>query len=355
MKRLFLALLLLACPLFAGYSKIRQGTIDHTQAGASNSTNFSVLVNITATDLKTVGNGGSVTNASGFDIVVTSDAACSTVLPFERVLYVATTGQLVMFFQQATLSHTVDGTVYLCDGNAAITTDQSNKTGTWDSNYGGVYHFQESAHPYNDSTTNAKNSTSGTDPSQVTGLFGNAQSFVAASDQQINFSSSPLPGSEGSDLWTISAWVKKPNSTGNTVIFESRTSGSPGGPIFYIAGSTGFATGFFGPSGPSVTGSTNLEDNAWHYLVLTGVELYVDGSPIASWTINQSSSGTAIIGNSYATDWTTFTMQEAHVSSIARSADWVTAEYNNQKSGSTFLTFAAPVTPATGGGFPIVM
>jgi hypothetical protein len=38
-------------------------------------------------------------------------------------------------------------------------------------------------------------------------------------------------------------------------------------------------------------------------------------------------------------------IDEARISNVARSADWITTEYNNQNSPATFYTIAAAATP----------
>ncbi|MCZ6476940.1 MAG: hypothetical protein O6851_01285, partial [Gemmatimonadetes bacterium] len=50
-------------------------------------TNFALLVSATLVDLKTVANGGNVQNASGFDIIFTSDQAGNTRLAHEIERY----------------------------------------------------------------------------------------------------------------------------------------------------------------------------------------------------------------------------------------------------------------------------
>ena len=60
-----------------GYTSMRAITISHTQVPNTNQVNFPVLISLPAntyTDLKTTSNGGSVTNANGYDILFTSDA-----------------------------------------------------------------------------------------------------------------------------------------------------------------------------------------------------------------------------------------------------------------------------------------
>jgi hypothetical protein len=212
-------------------------------------------------------------------------------------------------------------------------------------------HLAESSGPYLDSTSNARNSTSATNPTQTAGLFGNAQSFVTASSNKILtplFTVSPVgPGS-----FTISGWMKNPSTSHYGLLWDGRVSSAGGGVLLYEPISTGFGTFFMNTSGASnvsIAGSTNLADNAWHYLVAGlhagdgACKLYVDGAFITSGGNVQGFSSTGYIGASFDGVFGTQTIQETRWSSTARSADWITAEYNNQKSGSTMLTISSPL------------
>jgi hypothetical protein len=129
----------------SGYGYARAVTIDHTKVWNADQANFPVLVSVTAdTLLASVGNSGHVSSASGYDIIFTSDAGCSTKLNHEVETWNASTGQFTAWVQIPMLSHTADTTSYLCYGNPAITTDQSNRTGVWDSDFKAVIHFGSS-------------------------------------------------------------------------------------------------------------------------------------------------------------------------------------------------------------------
>ena len=80
-----------------GYTNMRAITINHTQVPNTDQTNFPVLISLPANtyaDLKTTANGGSVTNANGYDILFTSDAAGTLPLAYERESYNGATGAM---------------------------------------------------------------------------------------------------------------------------------------------------------------------------------------------------------------------------------------------------------------------
>jgi len=76
---------LAAAALFQGngYSYRRAITIDHTKVPNTDQSNFPVLISGTYSYLATVPNSGNVQNANGYDVIFTSDAACTTKLNHE--------------------------------------------------------------------------------------------------------------------------------------------------------------------------------------------------------------------------------------------------------------------------------
>jgi hypothetical protein len=124
-----------AQPWSNGYAHRRVITIDHTKVPNTDQTNFPALISGTYSDLAITTNGGNVTNSNGYDIIFTSDAGGATALPYERESYNAATGAVNFWVQVPTLSHTSDTIIYMFYGNSTVTTDQTNKTAVWDSNY----------------------------------------------------------------------------------------------------------------------------------------------------------------------------------------------------------------------------
>ena len=110
--------------------------------------------------IATTANGGNVTSSNGYDIIFTSDAAGTDILPFEQESYNPTTGAVNYWVQIPMVRHTTDTMFYMFYGNSAVKSDLSNKTGVWDSNYVGVWHLPNgSGLSPNESTTNENNGT----------------------------------------------------------------------------------------------------------------------------------------------------------------------------------------------------
>src|SRR3990167_2791470 len=180
-----------------GYLYSATITIDHTKVPNTDQTNFPVLVSGTydgtggEPDLRTTGNGGKVTDTGGDDIVFTSDSACATLLDWEVETYTAASGVVNYWVEVPTVATASDTVFYMCYGNASITSDQSDPTGTWDTNFKGVWHLGETVadegtvtDAYADSTTN-NNDGDQQGPDDIAGKVGNGQDFDGTNDYAI--------------------------------------------------------------------------------------------------------------------------------------------------------------------------
>ena len=130
------------------FSYYRSIVIDHTQCGSSNSSAFPVLVSLSDTTLKSVGNGGHVQNSNGYDIQFFADSGLTTRIAAERESYNASSGSYIGWVPVGTLSASSDLTIYIAYGDASIIADPNSALyfGTayvWNSHYKAVYHFNE--------------------------------------------------------------------------------------------------------------------------------------------------------------------------------------------------------------------
>ena len=378
-------LLITAAGGCAGYLYQRSVTIDRTKVPNTDQSNFPVLFSGTYSFLATVANGGKVTNASGFDIIVTSDSAGTTKLDHEIESYNAS-GAVTFWVRVPTVSTTTDTVIYLCYGNAAITTSQENKTAVWSNGFESVYHLHNA---FTDSTgIHAAGTNSGTTSS--TGVAANGRTFNGSS-QYINTNWISNYGASQDLTWE--GWFKVGASgiggsddimgiedrfctdppTCSTfagdrseirLAIRENAAGSPN-PIdaydTYIRPDTGSL--YTGAPSISPTGGQ------WHHAVLlrngsTG-RLYLDGSEVHSGavatgalTFPTAPNNTLLIGAQWETDTASTTDQrnyfegdldEVRTSTTVRSADWIKTVYNNQSSPSTFYTLGTE--SASGGAF----
>jgi len=333
-------------PTYAHYRLI---TIDHTKVGASDSTNFPVLVSGTYTYLKTVGNGGEVQNANGYDIGFFTDTGCSTKLAWETETWGASTGTVNYWVNIPTLSHTGDTLIYLCYDSTSVTTDQSNATGTWNSAFKVVYHFKDGTTlSGSDSTSNANTATLNSSPTAVVGQVDGAMGTNGTS-QYANTGSNVLNPSTTD--FSAAIWAYATSNASNQALSQQNGTGT--GRLWIGLGNSGGGGGCPSPNACfnesigniQTAGTTNISTSTWYrvYVTKTGttVKLYVNGALEATATATaESSDGKMNIGTGKTASgsWWPGRIDEFSLSNTLRSADWITADYNSQNSPSTFYT-----------------
>ena len=371
----------------SSYAYNRSITIDHNKVGTVNNTdqsNFPVLISGTFNgsggtfDVRTAANGGPIQNTTTLngttvpaDLIFTSDAACTTKLNWEIVNYTAASGLMEAWVQVPTVSHTVDTVIYACYDNSAVTTYQGSATSTWDANYLGVWHTNGdpagSAPQELDSTTHGKNLSvqcCGT-PALVAGKIGNGvdttgdQGFIANA-------------SSFSTTLTSSAWIKTTSTTLPGWMGQFDGSGLGAGFGFVENGSNNgylrltVSAGLNGGNNQTTydASSGKVNDGSWHYAVFTyvsgtGFVMYVDGNSVGTFGSGYSGSlnngATFYFAHNYVGGYQwNGASDEARLSNVARSADWINTEYKNQNSPSTFTTIGSQGTPPLT-NFPVLV
>jgi hypothetical protein len=305
--------------------------------------------------LATVANGGGVQSSSGFDIIFTSDAGGTTILDFERVYWLAT-GQCEFHVKVPTVLHTTATSIYLFFGNAAITTDLQNASAVWDSSYQGVYHFgSPTTLAVTDSTTNANNGTvvdNGEFGGHVLAGQGEIGGCVVCETIK-NYVDLGTPFTLNAPF-TIGMWINTAApiaANANVLIGKNYDALTNGGDFhFQIEGSFGGLSRYEFKVNTSAGISTATETAffitpAWYYTLVTydgtNIIIYRNGASVITGTSTGTYTGNSdhLLAAGEATgsvfDSST-TIDELRISTVVRSADWVTATYNSQGSPSTF-------------------
>ena len=356
------------------FSYYRSLTIDHTKCGSSNSSSFPVLVSISHSTFKTVANGGHVNNASGYDIIFTSDSAGATKIPWEVEFYDGTNGILVAWVNVATVSHTVDTVFYVFFDDATISTAQNTgsfaPTAVWDANYKGVWHLGNgSSLSLVDSTTNGLTLSNNNSVAAVAGqIDGGADSGASNSNKDLTYATNL--GITGGSV-SLQFWLKitTPPTSGNdgypTSLIDSSSYTSydilyanVGGTLQLTVSRTQLGIAL-----EPVTVNVDLGTTNWHKIDLvdstsdTTLRGYLDGSSFGT-PLNTSGNGNV---GSYSNELSIFSVRsigghyvsgkidEYRVSNIGRSADWITTEWNNQNApgnigAASFITFGSETT-----------
>jgi hypothetical protein len=358
-----------------GYSYRKNIVIYHSIA-ASNQAGFPVSISLTDAGLSNISKGGKVQNSNGYDIIFV--LADGTRLNHEMESYDSDTGKLVAWVKVPTLSASVDTVIYMYYGNSAITTSQENKNGVWDDNYKMVQHMNQNpagAVPQmKDSTQFGNDATSNgsmTVGNQTEGPLGGAISFDGANQYLDRGSSSSL--NNITDAITLSAWVKVNSFINNS--YEGliwKLNGSDPSQATSYALTLGwnnqalkFCASTSGGYGRGRDGNTALNPGVWYYAVGTYdsathiVNLYLNGNLDS--TSNSAITGTILPVNSMtrigkgAQSPINGTVDEARISSVVRSADWIKAEYNNQASPEEFLAYATGEEPVSQANYSLII
>jgi hypothetical protein len=334
-----------------GYSYSGTITVAHGQVPNTDQTNFPVLVSGTFSALATIGNGGKVTNSNGYDIIFTSDAAGQNKLNFERGSY-AVNGQVTFWVQVPTVSHTADTVFYVFYGNSSITADPSTPAQAWDTNYLGVFHLPNGTTLTTNDSTNNKN-----------GVNEGATAIAGQIDGGANFNGTssyidvPAYGNTVS-AFTISTWIYL-NGTSNAYsgIVVSRDPSQPVGMMF--SGTTNILSYLWNNNSSSTWGwgsGIAVPLHQWTYAVLTVSATQATMTACTAGTCNTATNAIAHVSQTLNTDFRfgydsaaarflNGALDEVRISKTARSADWITTEYNNQNSPSTFSTVSLGLTP----------
>ena len=345
-----------------GYSFKRAITIDHNKVPNTDQSNFPLLIGGTYAYLATTANGGGVQNPNGYDVIFTSDSACSTKLNHEVETYNSATGAVNYWVRVPTVSHVTDTVIYMCYGNSAIAASQENSAAAWDANFKAVYHLKDGTTlSMADSTTNHALTNNGATASagQVdgAGLFDGSTQFLSAG-QHADF--------DWANLRTVEVWMKLGN-TSQTLprIFSQGDGAASAWNLTWIDPATGGGAGWAGnflvvsigtQTTPAIerqtpdNGSIN-STSLWHHVAVIGdgttvTGIYIDGVPVTISNYSGAITNTTVSGLNIGrrnnnSRYFSGGLDEIRFSNVQRSGDWIKAEYNNQSSPATFYSIAS--------------
>lgn len=334
-------------------------TIDHNKVASSTGetyANFPILISGTYSYLKATSSGGSLYNGLGYDIqFATSTTVGNPALAYEREYYSSTTGESVFWVKVPNLSTSTDTTIYMIYGNSSITNDASNPTLVWDSNYKGVWHLPNGTSlTANDSTSNTNNGTvSGA--AATTGKINGGASFNGSTDK-ITIPNQASQNVQTGDF-TVSTWFYLNSQTSYEALFDKGASFNRN-LAFFVHTSTSQYVGI-GNTENAPSGS-GWSTGAWHHLTMSrnittgSVIVYLNGVSNSTFS-NSGSTNSAydlVLGYNNSGGGTSLNgkLDEFRLSNTVRSSDWVTTEYNNQSSPSTFYTIGSAVSTCSVAG-----
>lgn len=314
-------------PFDYGWSYRKQITINHTHV-LGTLQNFPVLISQSDADLSLKA------QADGGDIMFMNDIGVSTRLYHDLESYDTSSGTLITWVKIPVLSSTTDTVFYMYYGNPDCI-DQEYPEKTWDANYRGVWHLTESTGLRFDSTINDNDCTASgtthTTSAKIDGgeIFNERTDSIYTNTNMIGFST-----------FTIECLFSFDNSVGGT---DDKLFSIPiNRPGVARYSDNRFQVWVDGHN-QIITSTHTFADTDWHYVVLVAngyqLFLYVDSilEGSAPWAGSSGTSSFFLGDNSINTDTFFGTIDEARISDIARTSNWINTGYNNIYNQTEFI------------------
>ena len=341
-------------------------TIDRSKCGTVAQTNISVLVALPANCL-TTGNDEAC-QSDGGDLRFTSDAAGKNGLNCEVVsITLGSPGSSQVWVKIPTLNSSAessDTVIYVwyhylfgTIAQPAASDSTWGSQGVWSNGFDAVYHCEDAAGATTaDSTANAHTGTN-TAMASDTGQIGNAGSYNGGGANTSKVDCGDY--ADNPAAITVEFWLKTSSvSQYNAIISKGGNYGVPswaGWGIF-----THLAPGKLYIQLTDATGnyycqlktSSAVNDGVLHHCVVTfkspymytNANIYIDGSlnngdhAVAGTPSSVSTTVSLLLGYGVGYNHLDGLLDEIRISNVVRSQSWITAEYNNQSSPSTFST-----------------
>ena len=326
-------------------------TIDAAQVDAD-LTDFPVMVRVTDPKL-------SGARIDGLDLFFSGEDG-ATPLDFEIERWVQGTGELVAWVRLPLVADLTNTVFYLSYGDGSGTHPQ-NPSGVWDAGYTAVWHLADVS---NLADSKGGNTATNNGTANAGGQIGGAAFFDAT--DFIALPPAALSGIVGQKV-SVSAWAyggaalgtvgnaffSATSSTGTYVINAHLPWVEATPNIYWDAGNGTDACCGTANRINKATASATEYKGRWNYYTFTKdpaaatMRIYINGAEWHSANGTTEALGTATefrLGASVGATTDGFwpgTIDEFRVSNVERSAAWIAAEYNNQKSGATFLTMVA--------------
>ena len=319
-----------------GYNYSLDLTLDQA-SGSADLTDFPALISFTVSELRTVANGGHVTNTNGYDIIFTDQNGIK--LDHQIESYNAVTGQYVSWVRIPVLSHSTTTGIKMLYGDPTVSANPSVES-VWTSNYKGIWHLNGT--DYSDATIYSNDGTENA-TSNVAGKIAGGRGFNGT-NSYIGVTTSGFVPNDNNQ--TISIWANysaTPAGNRNLVSFQNGASSSAiqlgfrGGDA--VAWKWGGAILANAGSAPSI--------NTWHYYVYTydgtTSRIYIDGVEMNNSTVAPQTAmpSEGNIGRYNDGEYIAANLDEPRFSISPKSAGWILTEYNNQNDPSGFISLGA--------------
>lgn len=310
----------------------RKITINNSASGTS-LTDFPILVVLNSSRIDYA-----KTQGSGQDLRFVSSADPNTAIPHEIELWNESGSSYVWVQVDLTASSTTDY-IWMYYGNASASDpatelgNSTHATGVWDSSYKLIHHLAESASPYQDATSNNLDGSEATTPptANSSGKIAGAQDFDGTNDKYSTANSPGLPTGD----FTYNVWVRADNTTLRTILSAANGSNENEVSMIIDGSVDGYTNGGYENS------SAGLSTATWYNIAYqrsgSTLTFYVNGAASGATGSDATALGFGtcplVVGTKPEPNCTAYQfymdgrIDEVRVSTIARSVDWIEAEY----------------------------
>lgn len=302
----------------------------------------------------------------GGDIRFSSDSAGSTQLACEIVTFTTdndpANGVAEIWVKVPSVSSSTNTTIYIFYNKAGESQPASSDTygseNVWDSNFKMVHHMNDATtSTIIDSTSNNNDGTkkAANEPIESTGQIGKGQDFDG-SDNYVNCGSNS--SLDDIAIKMIELWTNLDAQTGTGIGSHFINKG-----VWFLSTDPDNSRNIFGQNFTVNNGRWSFPQfslGEWHHLVIVYDQQSVNNDPIiyvddVSQTVTEYNTPDGSIKSDASNDllvskdpdnprWVDGRIDEIRISNVARSADWIKAEYNNQNDPSTFVIEGTPET-----------
>ncbi|HEX4454733.1 MAG TPA: DUF2341 domain-containing protein [Kofleriaceae bacterium] len=309
---------------------------------------FPVWIDLTDADI------AARAQTNGADIFFTDNNG--TALDRELASWSSTTHELRAWVRVPALG-TQDTTIYVEYGDASKA-PLPNPAGVFKSSFAAVWHLDDalSASSIADATGKLAATAVGLSPvDSVSAQLGKGINFDGTGASMITFAN-PLSGNA---VHTISVWVDQPATTHTSTIFVIGTAGTDESRFLYsYAGNTnGTGIGVGQYSDDWYPATEDIEGTGWTQLVWTSEGsnkknhlfrngLEIPSSPMMLSSAANTTGSAGYLGFAPETAYGTSTgmlgmLDEVRIATVQRAPAWISTEYANQSSPSTFYSVGA--------------
>lgn len=240
-----------------GYSFRKKITIDNTKVDTTQ-TDFPVLIKLDNSNFDF-----SNAKSDGADIRFTESDG-DTLIKFERLRHDDISELAEYYVKVPSVSDSVDTEIFIYYGNPSATDDED-APNTWDSNYIGVWHFDDDASntTVEDSTSNSNDGTSNNNTDTMSTAGNIYKAFDANGDYVDNGSGSPW--NFGTGDFTISGWFKTSSIPSEKALVAKRAwiSGTEDGYAIAFTSATNLRIHYNTDQDYTIS---NIADGQWHHV-----------------------------------------------------------------------------------------